>query len=597
MAGDYIVAQAIEEGMMVESNNTFTCQVCNSSTTGIIPAVSHLQGSKHKKEVQKSKMEAAMDCDSPDSFNSSVLGAIKIGVVTSHRMGSQVVLTCVPCNKPCSGEVPLMQHLSSEAHNKKLRLEAFSSSFSSPKERSTSPFTPTMHYDSASPSNQSSSQEVAVAIKSGLVVSQQVGTLMVMTCVPCNKPCSGEVPMAQHLASEAHAKKLRQGVRTSSVSPQKEVFTTLSASPTQYKTAATADISSVQDVATAIKSGLVVSQQVGTVMVMTCVPCNKQCSGEVPMNQHLASEMHAKKIRQGVRTPSVSPQKEAPTTPSVSTTYYSTAASTDISSVQGNELVQAKRDGIVRSAEHDANHLQCLVCFTYCTGEDSMKEHLQGKAHIKKQNLSLLTSKQPLASSSISSPIHRETLQPSPLSKDGISDKSTAIAIDMSSGVHEPSQLGDNMVKKENPFDCTVCKVSCNSYAQIQSHLQGEPHKKQCRLRQSNHFLQKLVVSSEPESQLQSAPLASSTLDNIMCTGVIEPPPEFKDYLPSRSPATQVKHEENPTSPLKQRLILSTKEYSIQGRHKKLPSKKLMQRLPDIRVYTSSDSLSNMFEE
>ena len=34
---------------------------------------------------------------------------------------------------------------------------------------------------------------------------------------------------------------------------------------------------------------------------------------------------------------------------------------------------------------------------------------------------------------------------------------------------------------KGGAYDCIVCKKSCNSLAQVATHLKGEPHLKQCR--------------------------------------------------------------------------------------------------------------------
>ncbi|XP_063861496.1 uncharacterized protein LOC135101447 isoform X2 [Scylla paramamosain] len=336
------VSQAIKDDVLkMENVNLFKCQVCKITVTGIIPAEAHLQGVKHKKAVQKFKLDAAVEqnYDIPDSFI-SVQAAIKSKLVSCNHLGNQMVLTCVLCNKSCSGEVPMAQHLSSEAHAKKMRHGSLTSSC----EKFPIPNTCTRCYDSVSPTN-----------------------------VP---PSMQDFPVSDN--------------------PHSMDFIPIS-----------------PDVQAAIKSGLISSTQLGNQVILTCVPCNKPCSGEMPMMQHLNCEAHAKKMRHGVQYSSCSLQTGRPIITIPAITQCSLTSPADIQLVQGDLLAQAMKEGTIKASENTANHLYCTVCDVSCTGEDCMKNHLQGKSHFKMLKVFQQTSKQSLRSS-VSSTINNTAAQHSP---------------------------------------------------------------------------------------------------------------------------------------------------------------------------------------
>lgn len=58
-----------------------------------------------------------------------------------------------------------------------------------------------------------------------------------------------------------------------------------------------------------------------------------------------------------------------------------------------------------------------------------------------------------------------------------------------------------------------------------------------------------------------------------------------------------MKHEENASSYMEESIKSSARRYLGNGYSKKQPSKRLMNLLPDIRVYTSEDRLTDLFEE
>ncbi|XP_045132165.1 uncharacterized protein LOC123516639 isoform X2 [Portunus trituberculatus] len=527
-----IVCQAIKDDILkMGENMTMVCQICKITMTGITPAEAHLQGSKHKKAVQKFKLDAAMEqnCDSLDSSTSIVQTAIKSRVVSCDHTSNQMMLTCVLCNKTCSGEVPMMQHLSSEAHTKKMRHGSLISNITSSREKSPIPNTSVTQYDSASPTNvppsmesfaisdrehpmdfKSTSAEVQAAMESGLISSTKLGNQVLLTCVPCNKPCSGEVPMMQHLNSEAHAKKMRHGVQFSSFSPQMYVPT-----------------------------------------LTTPIPTMAKCS----------------------------------------------LTSADVTAVQGDVLPQAIKEGTVKASEHTANHLKCTVCDVPCTGEDSMREHLQGKSHLKMMKVFQQTSKQLLRSSSVSSTMHITAVQHSPSTPEhdkAHTDRGISPAhfspVSPASGWEELSLEDGIVLKSEDGFKCTVCGVTCNSQNQMINHLQGDPHKRQYRVKQTAHLL-----AGTPES-LGRSPMfpVTSTTNEFGSTNVLSPPSKFRDSPHCNTPPTEkMKLEERGSSFIKESSNSSKKNFES---YKKGQSKNIIDLL-DIKIYGSKDPLSDLFSE
>lgn len=50
-----------------------------------------------------------------------------------------------------------------------------------------------------------------------------------------------------------------------------------------------------------------------------------------------------------------------------------------------DSLQEVINKGIVVQAEDgDASHLKCVVCDVICTGEEPMKQHVEGRSHQKK---------------------------------------------------------------------------------------------------------------------------------------------------------------------------------------------------------------------
>lgn len=54
------------------------------------------------------------------------------------------------------------------------------------------------------------SDEVASALVTGMVVANIDGSQKMLTCTVCRLVCNGDVPMRQHLQSDAHMKKFKR---------------------------------------------------------------------------------------------------------------------------------------------------------------------------------------------------------------------------------------------------------------------------------------------------------------------------------------------------------------------------------------------------
>ncbi|XP_064081088.1 uncharacterized protein LOC135197844 isoform X2 [Macrobrachium nipponense] len=134
-----------------------------------------------------------------ECFPQEVVDALKSNVVVEkEKTGSWTSYFCRACNVPLTGLKPLMQHLDSAKHQKRLTGSQL------------------LPQKSSGPSNESSGADVhdfgavyslsasaAEALKSGVVEERDCGYF----CKVCNVPLTGPMPLSQHAESEKHRKK------------------------------------------------------------------------------------------------------------------------------------------------------------------------------------------------------------------------------------------------------------------------------------------------------------------------------------------------------------------------------------------------------
>ncbi|XP_068222622.1 uncharacterized protein [Palaemon carinicauda] len=128
-----------------------------------------------------------------------VVNALQSGtVVEKEKTSSWTSYMCKACNVPLTGLKPLMQHLDSIKHLKRITGPQMSSSS-----------TPGHSNESSGPNTQdfspaySLSPSAIEALKTGVVEELDSGYL----CKACNVPLTGPMPLSQHAESEKHRKK------------------------------------------------------------------------------------------------------------------------------------------------------------------------------------------------------------------------------------------------------------------------------------------------------------------------------------------------------------------------------------------------------
>ncbi|KAK4317248.1 hypothetical protein Pmani_011662 [Petrolisthes manimaculis] len=242
--------------------------------------------------------------------------------------------------------------------------------------------TSTDNKDVCSGMGYSSTTSVREAVDEGLLICIQVGQQEHYECQLCNKPMAGIIPAEAHLKGSQHSKAWKNYT-------QGRISTSLLSDSNVCHTG----YSDTHDaVVGALRSGVVVAHMDGPVKTLTCSVCDIVCTGDVPMRQHIQGEAHMKKIRRQeaestsdyasgrtgsaelvIKAENVCPAFLTPVLPKAEGMLHEDC------------LQDAISKGIVKEADDgDLSHLMCVVCNAICTGEEPMKQHIEGKSHHKK---------------------------------------------------------------------------------------------------------------------------------------------------------------------------------------------------------------------
>ncbi|XP_050703086.1 zinc finger RNA-binding protein-like isoform X3 [Eriocheir sinensis] len=217
----------------------------------------------------------------------------------------------------------------------------------------------------------------------------------------------------------------------------------------------------------AITKGQVVSQNIGNGVLLTCVPCCVSYREEIPMIQHLGSEVHARNVKVPSNT----------STPSSRLTVQSNGvSSTDMPAVQ--DVFEAIRSGIVLQATGTSGlvTLTCSLCQKECNGDATMRQHLTSSAHakqlkMKEQRLSFPPAREPSVA----------TVTPSTTRQFDSASPATTSPVQgngMAQAVTNPAD------PDENPFYCSVCEISCTGKESMDQHLKGKSHMKKLKMKE-----------------------------------------------------------------------------------------------------------------
>lgn len=302
-----------------------------------------------------------------------------------------------------AGVIPAQAHLKGSQHSKAVRnhhqvrevTASRTSHLSSPMVLDNARY-PTAEY-------RAPHDEVTAALMSGIVVATMDGPKKTLTCTVCRMACNGDVPMCQHLQGDAHMKNLQR--RKEECTPGR-----IGTAGPDMKADGMSFGNCLQE---AISQGIVIQADDGDPSHLKCVVCSVFCTGEEPMKQHMEGRPHQRKLRMQGMNPfsedvvqTIPPRPCDPiersdigirslilddkieSSPSLGGSTPMSTESTALSLRTSNEkdyLQEAMNTGVVVKADDgDSRHLKCVVCSSICTGEVSMKSHINGKAHQKK---------------------------------------------------------------------------------------------------------------------------------------------------------------------------------------------------------------------
>lgn len=247
------------------------------------------------------------------SDTTNVKTALSQGLLKVSIVGNQEFYECQVCQSSMAGSVPAEAHLQGSRHFKALRNHSYSSSLNvaiSNVRTSESSATGTSSQQATNiglpTSSDCRSELLQDAMKRKIVTVTEVNGMNHMTCNLCNVTCTGDVPMTQHLKGDQHHKRQRKmEVPVEDVYDTDFPFT----AQTTVKNEKSCDVSSSyagpqgtsvnsgDPVGSAISERIVICETEGGVETLTCQVCHKSCTGIVPMQQHLASHTHIRKVR------------------------------------------------------------------------------------------------------------------------------------------------------------------------------------------------------------------------------------------------------------------------------------------------------------
>ncbi|XP_050703094.1 zinc finger protein 385B-like isoform X6 [Eriocheir sinensis] len=260
----------------------------------------------------------------------------------------------------------------------------------------------------------------------------------------------------------------------------------------------------------AITKGQVVSQNIGNGVLLTCVPCCVSYREEIPMIQHLGSEVHARNVKVPSNT----------STPSSRLTVQSNGvSSTDMPAVQ--DVFEAIRSGIVLQATGTSGlvTLTCSLCQKECNGDATMRQHLTSSAHakqlkMKEQRLSFPPAREPSVA----------TVTPSTTRQFDSASPATTSPVQgngMAQAVTNPAD------PDENPFYCSVCEISCTGKESMDQHLKGKSHMKKLKTEEERLSLsparEPSVATVTPSTTRQSDSASPATTSTVLGNGVDQP--------------------------------------------------------------------------
>ncbi|XP_042864826.1 zinc finger protein 346-like isoform X2 [Penaeus japonicus] len=394
---------AVEEGLLlrqvVGGQEYYECVVCSCSLSGIVPAKSHLEGSRHLRTLRNKAYTSVLNSvdnlnissNNPDFFNPSqrqepssapmysgvsdeISDAMKRGLISEKCVNNMKFYECHVCSVMCTGTASVSEHLQGEQHNKKLRRQ------DQPDERDKG----IVDIPATRFGNKVLSDEE-------LIEQRIVNGAMHYHCRLCNSSCTGKENLNQHLMGRQHQRARRnlnlgdpaEAFRTST--PARDTTNLLTSLQTDIQEPITFDRLQVERAGEGYY----------------CSVCKISCTGKENFDQHQRGKPHQKNLNKMKLSPG-----GISATPATSRTNYSQCGRGDVfqrelspfMTVASTECVPSERTGrgeedkdkskgLVQLAIENGyilkndNSYFCLVCDLTCSGIVPLTEHLAGDTH------------------------------------------------------------------------------------------------------------------------------------------------------------------------------------------------------------------------
>ncbi|KFM71355.1 Zinc finger RNA-binding protein, partial [Stegodyphus mimosarum] len=264
------------------SGNVFfsSCDICQKQFSGPEPYQQHIVSTSHLKKVAMRNLTAG------SNSSNSIINT----------------LICKTCDKNFSGPVPYEQHLNSETHRKKVQSENLLGKLKG-----------TSATDCGSASKTtfdhglSSNIIITEADTTGNVINEHTDTgsyaskeYAAKTSVPtnwfcdvCQKGCTGPIPYQQHMSSDVHRKNLRKIEVSEKII---ENLTQINETPSlDLSPGKTHNLVGVSANPQALNNKEMLNGAV--FQNWYCSTCQKSCSGPIPFEQHMSSDIHHKNLK------------------------------------------------------------------------------------------------------------------------------------------------------------------------------------------------------------------------------------------------------------------------------------------------------------
>ncbi|KFM62074.1 hypothetical protein X975_13850, partial [Stegodyphus mimosarum] len=253
------------------------CDICQKHFSGLEPYQQHIVSAAHMKKC--------------------LLQNCSLGSNKSSK-GNTNVLACEICNKNFSGPVPYQQHLNSEVHKKKLNSQLLLEKVKEMAENKCDNIAKDLLHSSLPNSSDMASSEdtnhndlnKTTKVNNDVLKDDMVNTVVCPKwyCITCHKQCSGPIPYEQHMSSELHRKNMRR-------IEDQSYFPKMLQNKTQDNETPPADLSQKRREESNDNEKNLNLQDLNTFSPSWyCNICQKQCTGPVPFQQHMSSNVHRK---------------------------------------------------------------------------------------------------------------------------------------------------------------------------------------------------------------------------------------------------------------------------------------------------------------